>query len=227
MFPFPAHLGRGSGCHADILPGHWPLCSTAGLIFISWFSLFLLSKEKSLCTKHFISLGSSFVCLFNLVCRGHSLFTIEKARAKSESVLGAQWWSSQSSSCGLCWSKKNSAAASDEFIPNMVSVVVTEKQPSCPEACRTLLDTSVPAHRVSRRSSRAIVPIQLSMETPAELERWPGRSSVSTQAGTNDMCNQMRLHCGSSSVSLPTSLLLHGGGHFLLFRTFPGKVAVA
>lgn len=61
---FSACLGRGSRCHADILPGHRALHLAAGLIFISCFSLFLLSKMRSLCTKHFISLGSSFV----LVC---------------------------------------------------------------------------------------------------------------------------------------------------------------
>lgn len=88
---FPACLGRGSRCHADILPGHRALHLAAGLIFISQFSLFLLSKMRSLCTKHFISLGSSFVlvCFFNLVCRGHSLFIVEKARAKYASALGA------------------------------------------------------------------------------------------------------------------------------------------
>lgn len=68
------------------------LRSAAGLIFISWSSLFLLSKGRSLYTKHSISLGSSFVlvCLFNLVSRDHSLFIVEKARAKWASALGAQ-----------------------------------------------------------------------------------------------------------------------------------------
>lgn len=61
---FSGCLGRGSRCHADILPGHRVLHLAAGLIFINRFSLFLLSKMRSLCAKHFISFGSSFV----LVC---------------------------------------------------------------------------------------------------------------------------------------------------------------
>lgn len=91
LFP-PLLWGEGSGWHAGILPGHRALPSATGLIFVSWFSLFLLSKGRSLCTKHFISLGSSFVlvCLFNLVCRGHSLFTVEEARANCASASGAQ-----------------------------------------------------------------------------------------------------------------------------------------
>lgn len=64
-----------------------------------------------------------------------------------------KWWGSQSSSCSISWSKTSSAASSDEFILNMVTAVATEKQTSCPEACRALLDTMVLAHRVSRRQS--------------------------------------------------------------------------
>lgn len=76
---FPAHLWRGSRCQAGILPGHLALCSSAGLVFISWLSLFLFLKRRSLCTKHFISLGISFdfVCLFNIVCRRHSVYCLQ------------------------------------------------------------------------------------------------------------------------------------------------------
>lgn len=63
---------------------------------------------------------------------------------------------SQSSSCSLCWSTTRSAAFSDEFILNMVSVDVTEKTTSCPEACHAVLDTLVLAHKLSGRLSWAI-----------------------------------------------------------------------
>lgn len=129
-------------------------------------------------------------------------------------IRSTKWWGSQSSSCNLGWPKTSSAASSDEFILNMASAVVTEKQTSCPEACRALVDTSVPAHRVSRRSSRAIMPhsarhgkSQQSLKDglgdqlcPHKLER------------TNDTCNQTRLHRGGNGVSLPTDLPLHGRG---------------
>lgn len=58
-------------------------------IYQAVFPISLVQDEKPV---HFISLGTSFVLVwfFNLVCRGHSLFTVEKARAKYASALGAQ-----------------------------------------------------------------------------------------------------------------------------------------
>lgn len=83
----------------------------------------------------------------------------------------------------------------------MVSAVVTEKQPSCPEACCALLDTSVPAHRVSRRSS---CPFSSPRKPQQSLKEGLGDQVCPHKLElSNDMCNQIRLHCGGNSVSLP------------------------
>lgn len=125
-----------------------------------------------------------------------------------------KWWGSQSSSCSLSSSETSSAASSDEFILHMVSGVVTEKQTSCPEACRALLDTSVLPHRVSRRSSRVIVPHSALRGKPQQsLKDGLGDQVCPHKLGrTNGTCKQTRLHHGGNDVSLPTGLPLRGGG---------------
>lgn len=125
-----------------------------------------------------------------------------------------KWWGSQSSSCSLSSSKTSSAASSDEFILHKASGVVMEKQTSCPEACRALLDTSVLPHRVSRRLSRAIVLHSALRGKPQQsLKDGLGDQVRPHKRGrTNGTCNQTRLHHGGDDVSLPTGLPLRGGG---------------
>lgn len=94
-------LGCWSLCHAGILPGLLALCPAAGLIFISCFSLFLLSKGRSLCAKGFISLGSSFVSVcffFNLVSRGHPFYSRESVGRMCLCFWSTKWWGSWVSS---------------------------------------------------------------------------------------------------------------------------------
>lgn len=55
------------------------------------FPISLVQDEKPVHkTFYFIREFFCFGLFFNLVCRGHSLFTVEKTRAKYASALGAQ-----------------------------------------------------------------------------------------------------------------------------------------
>jgi len=96
----------------------------------------------------------------------------------------------------------------------MASVVVTEEQTSCPEACYAVLDTSVPAHKVSRRPPQAIMPHSALHGKPQQSSKDGLGDQVCSHKLeiANDTCNQMRLHHGGNGMSLPTGLPQHGWG---------------
>lgn len=129
---------------------------------------------------------------------------------------------SQSSSCSLCWSQTSSAASSDEFILNIVSVYVPEKKTSYPEVCHAVLDTLTLAHKVSGRLFWAITP----------HSALHGKPQQSLKDGLGDqICPEKKLvtcarRWDSSRVvmaCLPTGLPLHGRHHLCPFRACPGE----
>lgn len=159
-------------CHAGILPGHRALHPAAGLIFISCFSIFFLSKGRSLYTNGFVSSGSSFVlfCFFNLYWRGHPLFTAERTQADCAAAFGAQMVGFTETILQRIWAKTSSAASLDEFVGDMVSAVVIEEQ-TCPEGA--VLDTPALCCRCPGDNPEPLLLPSSPQETLAELEGWP------------------------------------------------------